>query len=87
MKYSYRTCLCSEKGNEKEIAIVSDDWVAMLEPIEALFEDNDEFAARRFSLAFMIPAKVWNELNRESKSVYRDALVLAELKKIEVSNE
>lgn len=87
MKYSYRTCLCSEKGNEKEIAIVSDDWVEMLEPIEALFEGNDEFAARCFSLAFMIPAKVWNELNRESKSVYRDALVLAELKKIEVSNE
>ena len=87
MKYSYRTCLCGENGNEKEIAIVSDDWVEMLEPIEALFENNDEFAARRFNLAFMIPAKVWNELNRESKSVYRDALVLAELKKIEVSNE
>lgn len=87
MKYTYRTYFCSEDGNEKEIAIVSDDWVEMLEPIEALFKDNDEFAARRFSLAFMIPPKVWNELNRESKSAYRDALVLAELKKIEVSNE
>lgn len=87
MKYSYRTCLCGENGNEKEITIVSDDWVEMLEPIETLFRDNDEFAARRFSLAFMIPAKVWHELNRESKSVYLDALVLAELKKIEVSNE
>ena len=87
MKYSYRTCLCGENGNEKEIAIVSDDWVEMLAPIEALFEDDDEFAAQRFSRAFMIPAKVWNELNWESKSVYRDALVLAELKKIEVSNE
>lgn len=87
MKYSYRTCLCSENGNEKEIAIVSDDWVEMLEPIEALFKNNDEFAARRFSLAFMIPAKVWNELTWDAKSVYRDALVLAELKKIEVSNE
>ena len=63
MKYSYRTCLCSEKGNEKEIAIVSDDWVAMLEPIEALFEDNDEFAARRFSLAFMIPDRKSTRLN------------------------
>ena len=58
MKYSYRTCLCGENGNEKEIAIVSDDWVEMLEPIEALFENNNEFAARRFSLAFMIPAKI-----------------------------
>lgn len=87
MKYTYRTCLCGENGNEKEIEIVSDDWTEMLEPLEALFESDDEFAARRFSLAFMIPAKVWNELNRESKSAYRDALVLAELKKIEVSNE
>ena len=75
MKYSYRTCLCGENGNEKEIAIVSDDWVEMLEPIEALFENNDEFAARRFSLAFMIPAKVWNELNRESKSINSRSLV------------
>lgn len=87
MKYSYSTCLCNENGNKKGITIVSDDWTEMLEPIEALSKDNDEFAARRFSLVFMIPAKVWHELNRESKSAYRNALVLAELKKIEVSNE
>lgn len=87
MKYTYRTCFCGENGDGKGISIVSDNWTEMLEPIEALFKNDDEFAAQRFSLAFMIPAKVWNELNRESKSAYRDALVLAELKKIEVSNE
>lgn len=87
MKYTYHTCLSCEEGNEEEIAIMSDDWTEILELIETLFENDDEFAARRFSLAFMMPAKVWHELNRESKSNYRDALVLAELKKIEVSNE
>lgn len=87
MTYTYCTHLCGSEGSGKEIIFVSDDWTRILEQIEKLFEADDEFAARRFSLAFLIPAKVWHELNPEAKSNYRDALILAELKKIEVSNE